>query len=676
MQTHNVPDIVKEIYVKNLKFFERTEPNIYNIIKNLELEHSSVTIDESGNLDLIYKDKSIYGNSAIQYCEDEVAEFQSIYNNNTIPRSISSVYPNLYCVPRFFQRRLNSTIKEMFEKAGPIDINSLHHSNNFDLIVVTGVGLGLHISELVERCDIQNLIIYESDYELIKLSSFFTDWEELNFRLSKEKGRSLRFVITNKMEDDNNYAVLWNELITHPPHFPYNTVFYNHGRSEKYGSMIKKIESDQRMFLSLWGHYDDEINQANHILNNLHNNVTWVPTKDNFTWTKPVIICGSGPSLDDRIHQLKDIREKCILLSSGTALRPLLKHGIIPDYQVEIESDYIVSEIYDWLDDKDLERLKEITLLCGIQSNHKIFNYFKNTLVYAKDSLALGNILEEKEDLIIDPTPTCTNASLAIAVHYKAKTIYLFGTDFGFYDESKHHSSESEYHIENEKNKTTFKQEAETIVNNNFIQPGYLGDCLTTNMYFTSKRRIEMCLRLIKTQYKCDTFNMADGLIIEGTIHLDKEAVISIPEKTENQNILDKSRIKDKEIIHTILNSIEDCEKEISETLIKYLKNIKETKFDLSRCCWEISNYISNEISSKYKNQQYMYRGAIWHFLLSGYSTAYSTRNGKHQLAINIWKKGFSEFLKDLPDHSKKFLSCYSDNQSIALNSTIMKSLD
>ena len=653
-----IPKILEETYLKNLDFFKKQNPQIYNVISNITPDHSKIIINDEGKIDLTYNGRNIYGGDAIEYVEKEVEEFNSLYQSGKRITTLKSTPPGAYSSPRFFHNHLNQTIIEMYKSAEEVFPSVIHTKNGkHDFLVMMGIGLGLQISEILDRIEIQNLLILETDFELLALSCFFTNWEDIYKKQSVKKNKSITLVLLDNQIMHNEQSGLWNELIKRAPHFPYNTIFYNHGRHDKYGEIIKKINEDLKMYLSLWGFYDDESNQLNHILHNIENNIKLIPEKLDFKWNKPVIICGSGPSLDDHIEQLKKIRNKCVLISSGTSIKSILNYGLTPDFHIEIESDY---EVYTVLKEIDKEITKKISLICAIQCSPFISELFKDTYAFIKDSLSIGDILENDINKLKEPTPTCVNAALSLALHYSAKEIFLFGTDFGFYKKESHHSKKSIYFESNENESTAIK-DIKTIANSmmqdNFSRLGYKGDCLTTPTYYTTKRRIDMLIKLNKQIYDFKIFNCSDGLIIEDSKYISSNTNIDIKKENnkeqEYNNITEyfkeKSRSIKTEKNIEIKNYIYPAILELFATYHEYISNMKTDIDTFSSVCWAISNHVNTSFKNKNGNLMYFIRGTLWHYCFSGYSTAYSCKKENQKYVIETWKKRFLEFLEDLP---------------------------
>lgn len=648
-----IPKILEDMYLKNLAFFKKQNPQIHSVISNTTPDHSKIIISDEGKIDIHYNGRTIYGGDAIEYVEKEVAEFNKIYEPEKRVCAFSAMMPGLYNSPRFFHSHLNETITQLYQSDVKIIRNLIHTGNRHDFLIMMGIGLGLQVSELLDRADVQNLLILETDHELLSLSCFFTDWEDIYEKQSPKKNKSITLLLMNKEILDNEQTSLWNELIKRAPQFPYNTVFYNHGRHDKYGEIIRKITEDIKMFISLWGFYDDETNQLNHILHNIEQKIKLIPEKNNFMWKKPVIVCGSGPSLDERINQLKSIRDECILITAGSSIDAIINYGLIPDYHIEIESDYMV---YSMLKNVGEDITKQITLICAIQCSPLLKILFKDTYAFIKDSLSVGGIIEQDQNKLKEPTPTCVNAALSFALHYNASDIYLFGTDFGFYNEENHHSKASIYHTIDD-NQTDEVKEVQEITQNmmavNFEQPGYKGTCLTTGTFYTTKRRIDMLLSFYIKSQKFNIFTCSDGLIIKHTTHIKQDDVIEIKKSTDTMNHLEEFSKKSRNTSESVKNKITSgVHKPIKEMCDLFINHIKHTDDDIeifSATCWSLSNYVNSTFQNKHGTLMYFIRGTIWHYTLSGYSIAYAAEPKDQSVIINIWKNRFINFLELLP---------------------------
>ncbi|MCR9067022.1 MAG: hypothetical protein NXI00_23855, partial [Cytophagales bacterium] len=185
----------------------------------------------------------------------------------------------------------------------------------------------------------------------------------------------------------------------------------------------------------------------------------------------------------------------------------------------------------------------------------------------------------------------------------------------------------------------------------NFKRPGYNGDCLTTSLYFTTKRRLEMLIRLNTIRHRFKIFNCSDGLIIDKTHHLDSDKVIDIEMKTESDSkrFFESIRPFSANISQDLDNKLYKNIKELCDLLIKNVEQLKPDTFHLSALSWSISNYIDATFSKKSGSVVYFIRGSIWHYLVSGYSIAYAVTPENQEKVIKIWKDGFIDLLRKLP---------------------------
>jgi len=546
----------------------------------------------------------------------------------------------------------------------------------FHFLVVMGTGLGLHINELLDSCNIQNLILFETDKELFIASTFVTDWEEISQKLSRNSGKSFKIVVAQTKQIDNEYVALWNEIIRNCPQFPYNTVFYNHGRHDKYGDYIRKLNEDQRMFMSLWGFYDDEINQINHIYHNITNNLSWIPNRQDFKILSPVIVVGNGPSLDDRIDQIKQLRSSSLLISAGSSLLPLLEYGIIPDIHIEIESDYTVTKVLKTYADKF--DLSDIYFVTGVQSNPEVFKFFKNSSVFVKDSQSIRNLLDIEDNVIFGTTPTCTNAAVAFATHYFAPQIYLFGMDFGFYDTKVHHSKMADYYHEDGLEET--KGFEELVEDNHFIKEGYHGDCKSTNFYFTAKRRIEMDIKRHRSAHKVDVVCCSDGLKIEGSRWVPKEHAFVIPKEYDHKKTLAEFRSTIRHDRELNLQNMSDYIREFMHEIYKILKftidNTNEDLDSLSTSLFMANEYVDGTIQEKYGPMFYFIRGTLWHIFYAVYAITCSAEKERQPQIIKDWKVFVNQLISEWPSHIDSILNRDMSLPDERVQKTIMEILE
>lgn len=75
--------------------------------------------------------------------------------------------------------------------------------------------------------------------------------------------------------------------------------------------------------------------------------------------SRPVVVCGAGPSLDRSFDLLFRHRSRYSLVAVDTALVPLLKHGIVPDLTVALDAQ--LANVLDFLGTPQVPILADIT---------------------------------------------------------------------------------------------------------------------------------------------------------------------------------------------------------------------------------------------------------------------------------------------------------------------------
>ncbi|MFT7455307.1 MAG: hypothetical protein ACI892_000445 [Marinobacter maritimus] len=624
---------------KNEYFFSKKEPTIYNLIKDKKFTSSDLSIIKTDTLelelDVIEKGESRYFGAGMSYSQQEADKFLTqMHPGITLPKFLTTD-SEIFSFDRVGSahfRQLAETIGEKVDASGDI-----HLPEFYPMLVIMGVGLGIHLEKLVREKEISSLIIYEHKLDRFLTSLYTVDWENIYSYFNIDKGHSLQIIISSTDDMRINKGILWNEITCYCPHFPFTTLFYNHLNDKTNGKIIIEIKSDIITYLQQWGHYDDEINQYNNARQNLLQGAkTFNPSTFKVNPHIHVAVVGAGPSLDERIEILQKYRDKLLIISCGTTLGTLCKYNIKPDFHVELESDYVVYEALSKATTAEFR--KGIKLLASAQVNPRCMELFEESCLYFKDSTALSELyIHNENDVIRHTTPTCTNAGIAIATKLGFRNIFLFGTDFGFVEKNKHHASGSIYYKDESdisfvlSGANDFKKEA-TIKT-----MGVHGQLIETKpMYYTAQRRVEECIKYCHRQ-NITIYNCSDGASIKNTQWISNKKLTSILEAS-------KVAASPKELTEAIYNSCSAVPNEIidekSKILLALIDNVLTTLnkrkinnkkpislFDISKNIFIQSNIISRHGTDRLGYIQYFIRGQIWIYLSIYYTYALSAKN-------------------------------------------------
>lgn len=620
---------------KNEDFFRRAEPSIYNLIQNQKLSDCDLQIvrhPEHLEIDVTEQGSYRYHSQGRYYCQEESRKFLEQMHPGTLLPPFIATDSNIFSFDRVGSRHfkeLSETIRERVDPYQRIPLPGF-----YPLLVITGVGLGFHIENIIKQREIGSLIIYEHKLDRFLTSLYCIDWEVLYRRFDPNKGTSIQLIIANTDDQHILKGVLWNELIKYCPHFPFATLFYNHLMDQTNQMVIDAVRADIINYLQQWGHYDDEINQYNNARQNLLNDArAFFPSRFRLNPEISIAVVGAGPSLDNRIEYLKKYRDRLLVISCGTSIGTMFRYGIKPDFHVELESDYVV---YEALSKSTTEEFrKDIILLASAQVNPRALNLFDRSCIFFKDSTALSELfVENHKDIISNTTPTCTNAGVAIACHLGVKNIFLFGTDFGFIDKNVHHASGSIYYKDKSEISAVLSDANDFEIEKTIKTTDVNGRLIDTKpMYFVSQRMVEECIKFNHLK-KIKVFNCSDGASIKNTQWLP----IDIMDKTLSGL---STAINPDSIAIDVYNLSVPFNKESinkkSDILIEFIdyvfeilqrKSIKTVNLkEVSGSIFMMNNLISRHVHEKKGYLYYFIRGQIWLFLSMYFTFALSARS-------------------------------------------------
>ena len=152
-------------------------------------------------------------------------------------------------------------------------------------------------------------------------------------------------------------------------------------------------------------------------------------TNDSFS-NIPIVITGSGPSLDASIPYLTEHRKDFILVSGGSSISTLLKSGLKPDIHVQLERSEHQFDLHSELSKSyDLSDIFLIASSTVPQRHQKLFNKIVYFFRPALSPLAL--YASNNGEILNAEGPDTINAAVASISSLGFKRIALFGVDCG-----------------------------------------------------------------------------------------------------------------------------------------------------------------------------------------------------------------------------------------------------
>ncbi|MCB0115483.1 MAG: motility associated factor glycosyltransferase family protein, partial [Caldilineaceae bacterium] len=203
--------------------------------------------------------------------------------------------------------------------------------------VIFGLGLGYHVEELARQYPERMLIVVEPNTDVLKVGLQMRDLRQL---LSNP-----RFVLVTGTD----------------PHATASMVFEQNLRHEVLKGKVAFLEwpAYRRLWSDFWGSLQRNIGdlaQQTHVNLSTYKYFSLMWQENFFTNLrasaadpsvtslfslfegKPAILVSAGPSLQKNIHLLKEAREHALIIAAGSAVGPLMAHGIKPHFVVSYDA--------------------------------------------------------------------------------------------------------------------------------------------------------------------------------------------------------------------------------------------------------------------------------------------------------------------------------------------------
>lgn len=654
-------EVVNSLYAcrdKNLAYFQQVYPGIFSAFAEAKFHELSIDVSPEGtNIEVLRNGNAVYGGNMYQRINDEVEEFVSHFSDEFYRDGVSPIFPESIRGMRFAHARLRQMLEAM-----PLRTNNfkgLKAPEKLPLLIFTGIGTGLHIAKLLAKKAASHVIIFEPFSDDFLISLFFTDWSNTLETAKKNHGTQFTFKLyglkkyegSDKEYADYIFTEVWNELPNFFPFFPCHTYLYNHLANEKYGQMNASIQKEIENFKSVWGFYDDEVNQINNTLHNINNGMK-ILKKQNLMPTKAVMIIGSGPSLENSLKIIKEYRDAIVLVSSGSSLKRILDEGLMPDFHVEQESNY---ENYEILSSYDHNKLKDIVLLCPTQISPLMSSLFKEVYYFIKFEVTSANLFKRENEKIKATTPSCVNGAAAVMIHMGYETIIFTGTDFGYKDISKHHVSGLFYETDDEQAKKVDKQASGSYLYE--TRDGI--DVYTTRFLNLCKSHLERKVAETKINNEDRHFyNFSDGISIQYVPFIEENEVIDvITSRSKNKPMNIKSYTVHKNRIRKFIDEGHVYLSRVSAELSQLAGNISNDEKSVSKAMYAMNDLIFTQPYKDKNSLASLLRGSIWCYLYTFYINFYAVENQEQrQLVIDAWVGQLQSFLADVPEHYLQLL--------------------
>ncbi len=308
-------------------------------------------------------------------------------------------------------------------------------------IILLGIGLGYHVDALLQRCHCRIILIELVSGMLQALVSLRNpSWaEDVLICNTQDKTKIISFLESAIHEDEaSRTQILIHPTLTKPNAQMYATLF-----EQLTGVLKRKI---QNHLTTLGFGYRWHAN----ILQNLSHLKNVLPlTSGLLVTSKPVVILGAGPSLDEHRSMLQHHRKEITVIATAPTLGFLHQLNLVPDWVVSVDPGYANRHHTRWL---NRFSEKPTRILTTLSAHPDVFEYFQHAHYLFHTGLPLEQLLLSCSNVPYMPIQgTVTMAALQFAIKYSTLPIILLGTDFSFVRGMYHYHGnafEEQLHLE------------------------------------------------------------------------------------------------------------------------------------------------------------------------------------------------------------------------------------
>lgn len=196
----------------------------------------------------------------------------------------------------------------------------------------------------------------------------------------------------------------------------------------------------------------------------------------------PFLILGAGPSLENVLPYLSEIKQKCVIVCVETALKAMLRSGVQPDFIILTDPQYWAYRHIAGL------KAPESILITEISTYSPVFRFDCKEILLCSSQFPVGQYFEQQMDLHKGDLGTggsVASSAWNFAYLCGAKEIYTAGLDFAFPGKQTHikgSSAEQTYHTVSNRLAASDKFTASALYSANAVMSkNYKGEPVLTD---------------------------------------------------------------------------------------------------------------------------------------------------------------------------------------------------
>lgn len=424
--------IVTKRYEDNISFFKQEYPEIIDFLDGGRCPyHLNLT---PTFFDLVHTSANSLCHSAagLDYDAEQAGQYDhpSWIDLHNFRLQTDPKFPLHHRPIETLRNRLAEEFSDCHERivAGKIPVQAETDGNRFTPpAVFLGIFDGLHIDHFLSENAVPALLLVEPDPERFEASLYFVDYTDLQRRfgtlylaIGNDPGS---MAIRNFFFLHRIHARMWARLFISYP-FPGSEYF------------VETIRRYQQAWSDIFFPLDIEYAGLVNGRHNIARSLPVLSSTPRLSEKSCIAIVASGPSLAEDLEWLRANRLRIIIFAVHTAVRVLREKGIIPDFQVNIDTDR-PEEIV-----RALRLYREIPLI----ADHRVGKLFLDAV--ETSLLCVERAKPATVDFTVtleDTHPSTTNLAVSFACACRPSTIILIGCDFGYKSAGQTHVSGSIY---------------------------------------------------------------------------------------------------------------------------------------------------------------------------------------------------------------------------------------
>jgi hypothetical protein len=545
----------------NLNAFKQYFPKIYEEFKHYTPQKWLPIANSDGEVNLVKIDSlhSWYGESPRQDCTINFENFNEQPNKDGLVLGYRGTKLAHY-IHYQFVKETEELLKQAEEEVGALP-------DKVPSIIMFGLGVGYQLEKLLDEHTVEKLFICEPNPDFFYASLFAIDWQAIFETVEKSESR----IYLNIGDDGKNlFRDLLSQFYAIGPYILNSTYFYQSYYNASLNSAISQLREQLQVVISMGEYFDHAYYGIAHTKEGMRRKIPVLAANPASKLSYddievPIFIVGNGPSLDSSIDAIKEWQGQAIVVSCGTTLQALHRHGITPDFHAEIEQN---RSTFDWaVLIGDLDYLKSITLISCNGIHPDTCDLYKDVLIAFKEgessTVSALNVLDrENFTTLLNAFPTVSNFAIDLFSTIGFTNIYLIGVDLGFVDVKHHHSKSSGYYQKDGKETYDFTNSANTSL----IVPGNFRPTVNTKHEFKVSRQVIEQVTSAKPKGQ-EFYNCSDGAKIKGTLPIRPDELLIVVTEQQKTQIVEKLKTK---IFSTkeLSNYSEKFEKQYSQSLL------------------------------------------------------------------------------------------------------------